>query len=188
MLDTIRIEPQTLEKYQQHEEATRAALRGVKNGRGYALDAIGARSIVAALRAYWTAVDAGVMAKTDNHVFIQRVAMFEDSLTQKWKEEAVEPPLPKLWTDPVSGAPLGNAWLEQGNMAARTLLLQVDPKLATHFQRMARDPYAYVAELRAAALRRKALAGVEYNGAIHKTSPYVLGDDEKAKRDVEHRR
>jgi hypothetical protein len=131
------------------------------------------------LRALWAAIKAGDMAEIGNPAFMQRVAKFEDSLTQRWKDELVELPLPKLWLDPVSQQPLKSPWLAPLDMDAQGLLMQLDPKLAEHFMRMAKDPWKYVAELRAAAARRKVLAGIEYNAAVHKTNPYVLRDDAK---------
>jgi hypothetical protein len=64
-----------------------------------------------------------------------------------FQESASDPPeLPKPWIDPVTKEALPNPWLTN-DPKAKLLLQKRDPKLAWHFQAMAKSPYEHLANL-----------------------------------------
>ena len=187
--DEVAIVPQSLDRLDQHRKAAREALLALKFNRAYALDSVSETSLVAAFRVLWTAIQEELMEKITNPDFLKRVVPFETSLVQKWKLDAVAPPepLPQPWVDPVTNQPLPNPWLsgidahfkpQPNDRDSQTVLIALDPKLAAHFQAMAKSPYRHLAELREKAAKRAAIASVEYNAQIHKGSPYVADDDQ----------
>lgn len=178
MLDTITIEPQTLENYPQHAKVARSAHASFPNNRAYADDNTSDRSIVALLRTGWLAIKMGYMAKISDREVLERVAPFEPTLIQSWRPRSTEP-LPQPWKDPVSGLTLPNPWAEPQDVEAQNFVSIVAPQLAAYFikTKTLRDTYKYVGELRATEERNKKLAGIEYSAQTHRSSPYVRGDD-----------
>ena len=187
--DEVALIPQSLDRLDQHRKAAREALLALKFNRAYALDDTAETSLASAYRVLWQAFSDGLMEKIGNNEFVARVSVFESSLIQKWKKDATAPPpaLPKPWVDPVTNLPLPNPFvagvdthfkLLPLDLDSQTVLTALDPKLAEHFKAMAKTPYRHVASLREAAAKRAAIASVEYNAGIHKTSPYVANDDQ----------
>jgi hypothetical protein len=94
-------------------------------------------------------------------------------------------PLPKPWLNPVTNQPLP----PPKTMGEKTLLRKHDPDLATHYEEMERDPYAYIQKLRDAEAKRVMLAAIPYGPAEHKNNVF-RGNDQTAiaqfiKRDPE---
>ena len=93
------------------------------------------------------------------------------------------PPMPKPWTDPVTGAPLPNPFDKNApDLKAQTILTQRDPALAAHFKAMAKDAYGTIAKMQDDEAQRKSLLAIPYGESEHAVNPF-LGTNETAKTD-----
>jgi len=88
-------------------------------------------------------------------------------------------PLPKPWTDPVTGQPLP----PPTDLAGKTFLRKYDPALADHYDAMAKDPYGYVQSLREREAQRQALASIAYGKDEHAVNPF-RGTDMRAQNNL----
>jgi hypothetical protein len=112
---------------------------------------------------------------------IEKIAAAGVNLLQKRPGDA--PPLPKPWTDPVTGAALPNPFDRSApDLKAQTILGKRDPTLAEHYRQMAADPYGTLAKYQDDEAERKALLAIPYDENVHKLNPF-LGTNETAKAD-----
>ena len=88
-------------------------------------------------------------------------------------------PLPKPWTDPVTGDALPNPWKTK-NLKAQAILERRDPALAAHFKAMAEDAYGTIAKMQDDEAERQARHSVPYGQREHESNPF-LGTNETAK-------
>jgi hypothetical protein len=85
-------------------------------------------------------------------------------------------PLPKPWTNPVTGQPLP----PPKSLDERAILAKHDPDLLNWYDELEKHPYKTLADHLAAEAARNALASIPYDEQYHKMNPF-LGKDETAK-------
>ena len=68
-LDSVSIQPQSLNGFDGHAKAARSALLALPNNRAYALDDTALTSLVAAFRTFWEAIAQGLIEKFASQIF-----------------------------------------------------------------------------------------------------------------------
>jgi hypothetical protein len=155
----------------------------VKNNRAYALDEQGKIALGALARAMFekriaegrSESDAPPTSWQEFFALIERLNQAGANLLQKRPGDAK--PIPKPWTDPVTGAALPNPFDKSApDLKAQTILAQRDPDLAEHYKAMAADPYGTLAKYQDAEAARATMEQIPYGENEHAINPFRTDD------------
>ena len=142
MMTILTLPP--LAALQVHQKAFENALARVPENRSYALTDVARRSARPYSAPSWNCSTAH-RPKT-SFATCSLSAPRIKSLVQSRKPQSLAP-LPKLWTDEVTGQPLPNPFAIPEDRPEQFVLRQKDPALAAHLEALAKNPYEVAARL-----------------------------------------
>ncbi len=151
------------ERRQNQTNLAREIYEHLPRNRSYALTPE-AESALGVLCAAYVEAGASLATNDDKKRFGELLQQLDDSLPGLFQQRPGDPkPLPKLWKNPLTGAPLPPPKTPD----ERATLAKHDPELLMLLDELEKRPYAVTQRLREAEAQRQALVSIPYGEKEH---------------------